>query len=84
MVAVVAEIAVRQYDRMSARAYRQLPLMSHLTMDIYEVDMSIGRLGGDQCVAAGAQSAVMSNKTCAASALGDLVNGGSHGVLSVT
>lgn len=45
MVAVVAEIAVRQYDRMSARAYRQLPLMSHLTMDIYEVDMSIGRLG---------------------------------------
>lgn len=83
MVAVVAEIAVRQYDHMSARAYRQLPLMSHLTMDIYEVDMSIGRLGAIN-VAAGAQSAVMSNKTCAASALGDLVNGGSHGVLSVT
>ncbi|KWT68839.1 hypothetical protein APV28_2976 [Comamonas testosteroni] len=46
--------------------------------------MPVGRLGGDQCVAAGAQSAVMSDKTCAASALGDLVNGGSHRVLSVS
>lgn len=45
MVAVVAEIAVRQDDRMATGAHGQLPFMRHLTVDIYEVDMSIGRLG---------------------------------------
>jgi hypothetical protein len=45
VVAVVAQIAVRQDDRVATGAHGQLPLMSHLTVDIYEIDMSVGRLG---------------------------------------
>jgi len=49
---VVARIAVRQQDRVAARAHRHLPLMCRAPLDVDQVDDAATGLPGEQRVAA--------------------------------
>ncbi len=67
---------------MAARAHGQLPFMGHAALDVHQVDMAVGRLRRDQGVAAGRKGGVVGDESDAAAALGDLVYGACHGLLS--
>ena len=84
MISVVAQVAIGQDHGVAACAHGQLPFVGHAAFDVYQVDMAVGGLGSDQRIAAGAEGGIVGDETRAAAALGDLVDGGGHAVLSET